>query len=65
MFRNLRAEMARVGMTGKELAKEIGITNSTFSTKMNGKALFSLDEAFKIKKALRSRLSLDVLFERS
>lgn len=63
MFPNLRAEMARRNITGYELADKIGVTNSTFSQKFNGKSLFDLDEAISIKKALGTDMPLEQLFE--
>lgn len=63
MFSNLRAEMARKHITGIELAEILGINNSTFSLKFNGKNEFSLGEAFAIKKALGTDLSIEALFE--
>jgi transcriptional regulator with XRE-family HTH domain len=61
MYPNLRAEMARKNFTAEEMAKKIGRTNGTFSLKFNGKAEFSLAEAFKIKSALETDLSIDEL----
>jgi DNA-binding Xre family transcriptional regulator len=65
IYPNLDAEMARQRVMQMQLADEVGITRSTMSLKLNGKAPISLDEAFSIKKALHSRLSLDVLFDKA
>lgn len=62
MYSNLRAEMARKNITGYELAEKIGITNGTFSMKFNGKSDFTLNEAVKIKNALETDLTIEVLF---
>lgn len=62
MYPNLRAEMARKNFTAEKMAQIIGRTNGTFSLKYNGKAEFSLDEAFKIKAALETDLTIDELF---
>ena len=59
IYRNLNAEMARQGITQKELAKMVGRTGSTMSLKLNGLSSISLDEAKKIKKVLKSDLSLE------
>ncbi len=40
----LRAEMARNGMTQKELAKKVGVSEKTFISKMK-KGVFYTDEA--------------------
>ena len=65
MYPNLRAEVARKGMTMKELAKKIGIGESTMMQKLSGKYAFTLDEAFKIREVLEVDLSIDVLFEKA
>lgn len=63
MYPNLKAEMARLGLTGLELAKRIDINNTTFSQKLNCKSEFTMAEAKRIKKALGTEMSLDDLFE--
>lgn len=72
MFPNLRAEIARRGLTFAQVANGVvdadGVPfNSVthFSLKMNGKYPFTLDEAFAIKKFLNTKLSIDVLFQTS
>ena len=71
MFPNLRAEIARKGLTMAEVVegifKESGVQISIthFSLKMNGKYDFTLKEAFAIKKFLKTKLPLDVLFQTS
>lgn len=62
MYPNLRAEMARAGVSGAEVAKMLGITAGTFSQKSNGKNEFSLDEAKTIKDMLGVDMPLDELF---
>jgi len=42
---NLKAEMARRGLTVREMARMLGITPNTFSTKINGKRPWLLEEA--------------------
>jgi hypothetical protein len=55
--------LARV--TGGELAKELGMSESTFSAKRNSRDSrgFTLEQALAIKKRLRSKLTLEKLFE--
>lgn len=46
-------------------AKELEISSSTFSLKLNGKYPFTLDEAKKIKNILGTETTLDELFKES
>lgn len=62
MYRNLDAEMARVKITQAHLARELGITPTTLSLKLNGKSNLSLKECVRIKRILRTDLSIDYLF---
>lgn len=64
MFPNLRAEMARNNVNLTHMAKVLGITVSTMSAKNSGNAQFTLDEALKIKRFLKTDLSLEKLFEK-
>ena len=64
IYPNLKAEMARQNLSQSELADKVGRTRSTMSLKLSGKSPISLDEAFSIKQALQTRLTLDVLFNR-
>lgn len=70
MFPNLKAELARAGITHRELASRLNergvkIALSTLSQKMNGKFQFTLDEAEAIREAVGTSLTLEVLFERA
>lgn len=62
MYNNLEAEMARIKMTQAQLAKELGITATTLSLKLNGKSNLSLKECMKIKQVLGTELPVDYLF---
>lgn len=64
IYPNLRAEMAKQGISQAELADKLGRGKPTMSLKLNGKAPITLDEALSIKKALKTRLSLEALFTR-
>lgn len=48
----LKAEMARSGLTTKKLAEELGIHPATLSNKINGKTEFACDEMMKIGEIL-------------
>ena len=65
MYPNLRAEFSRRGLTFANVADAIGVSVTHFSLKMCGKYGFTLEEAFAIKKYLKTKLSLDVLFQPS
>jgi hypothetical protein len=45
MYKNLKTEMKRKGLTEKEIAMKIGMAKETFSRKLNGKQNFWLEEA--------------------
>lgn len=69
MYPHLEAEMVMARVTGRELAQAVGMSDSTFSAKRTGKMYkgkrncFTTADAFAIKKVLRSKLTLEKLFE--
>ena len=65
MFPNLLAEIKKRGLTQKEFAKEVKISEQLFSKKMNSKAVFNYEEIKRILEFFNPRLSLDYLFEES
>lgn len=65
MFPNLRAEITRLNLKMADVADAIGLSETHFSLKMNGKYSFTLKEAFAIKKFLGTKLSIDELFKES
>lgn len=62
MYRNLNAELARKGIKRSDLAKELKVTPSTISQKLNGKTLITLQEAKRIKNVLGVDMELETLF---
>jgi len=64
LYPNLRAEMKRLGVKHKELADSILMDRSSFSHKICGQSTFTIDEAIKIWKALKTDLPIEVLFIR-
>ena len=62
MYPNLDAEMARRKIKRQTLAKELRITPSTLSFKLNGKAVLTLAECIEIRNAVDPGLSIDYLF---
>lgn len=65
MFPNLRAELARKGMTLTELAERTGMSLQKLSGRMNGKQEFTYAETILIKEAIGVEIPLEVLFERA
>ena len=63
MYQNLRAELARKGLTLTDVANELGVRLATISDKMNGKYPITLNEAKKIKRFLNVDLPLEELFK--
>lgn len=57
MYPILRGKMAELGYTYKALAKEIGISETTFANKIHGRSPWFLDEIMAIIKIM------DVPFE--
>ena len=63
MFPNLRAEITRRNVKMADVAEAIGLSETHFSLKMTGKYGFTLREAFAIKQFLKTKLSIDELFQ--
>lgn len=64
MYPELNAEMARKGITQKELSDLTGISVSSLSLKLTGKVKLTFGDAIKIKRALKSQLELEALFKK-
>ena len=62
MYPNLEAEMARNKITQLTIADCLGITPTTLSMKLNGKAKLLLHECMKIKTVFFPSCSIDYLF---
>ena len=65
MFCNLRAEMARRGITSSDLAKATHKTERCMRDKLAGRSEFTLPEIISIRKTFFSGLALEYLFDRS
>lgn len=63
MYKNLKAEMAREGITNKIIADVLNIDPSTVSAKLNLYDRLKLSEAQKIQKELFPNHSVNYLFE--
>lgn len=62
-YKNLRAEMARSGVTIGELAEFLGVRFATVSDKMNGRSRFFCEEAIRIKRKFFPAYSIEYLFD--
>lgn len=65
MYPNLRAEITRRNIKMADVAEAVGLSETHFSLKMTGKYGFTLKEAFAIKQFLKTKLSIDELFQES
>ena len=67
MYKNLKAEIARAGMTKPDMADAIGVKYSTLWRLLSGKQPFRLAEMMALKSELEERndaeYTLDYLFE--
>lgn len=67
MYKNLRAEIARAGMTKEDIAESIGKSVATVFRILSGKQQFRLGEMVAIRSELEERnhtaYTLDYLFE--
>lgn len=65
MYRNLKAEIARTGMTTCECAEAAGVSLGTFYRLLNGSSEWRLDEMLKLSQAIATKnghAGLDYLF---
>ena len=65
MYPNLRAEMARRGVTMSQVAAELNVQLATLSRKMSGANDFTLGEARAIKDFLKVDLPIEELFKKA
>lgn len=67
MYKNLKAEIARAGLTNQEMADAIGVKYATVWRLLNGKRQWRLGEMMAIQSELEERndatYTLDYLFE--
>lgn len=62
MYRNLKAEMARRGITNERLARGIGVNPATMSAKLNVVGRMRLDEAQQLRDKFFPEMTMDYLF---
>ena len=65
MYPNLKAELARVNMSMKDLSKAIDMPYSTLVDKISGRSEFTFQEAVDIRKAIGVDIPLDELFKKA
>lgn len=61
-MRNLKAEMARYGVTTNAIGKAIQSTDRTVTNKLNGSSEFTIEEAITIRDSFFPGLRLEYLF---
>jgi transcriptional regulator with XRE-family HTH domain len=62
MFPNLKAEMARKGVTQEDVAKVVGTSVSSVNRWLTGNGGLSLGTAFEIRDKIFPEFSIDYLF---
>ena len=62
MLTNLKAEMCRRSLTAKDIGAIIQKCDKTTRDKINGKSVFSVEEALKTRDALFPGLEIEYLF---
>lgn len=63
MYPNLRAEIARKGLTVTSLARLVGMNRQTLETRLLGRSEFRFSEAKKIRDTLGINMPYDELFK--
>lgn len=61
-YSNLKAELARKGISMEEVSKVLEIHRNSVANKINGDTPFTVEEAFKIQEKYFPKLSLNYLF---
>lgn len=64
MYLNLKIEMLKKNISIEEIAKILNLHRNTVSYKINGKGIFDMDEADKIKTNFFPDSSIEYLFEK-
>ena len=65
MLQNLRAEMARCGVSTEDIAKAIEKSDRSVRDKLCGKYVFTLPEGVKIRDQFFPGMALEYLFAKS
>lgn len=62
-FPNLRAEMARIGITPKDIAQCLSMPYDAVKNKLYGKSAFRINECQRIRDVYFPEMTLDELFK--
>lgn len=62
MFPNLKAEMARINVTCKDIGSAVGRSSEWVETRLQGKAKLPINDAIKIKQSYFPYASYEYLF---
>lgn len=62
-FPNLKAEMARNGVSGADISSKIGVSQKSFSNKLIGKTEFTRSEMIAIQSVFEQGFTIEYLFE--
>lgn len=65
MFENLRAEMARIGITIKDISRDLGYVYETLRNKFLGNTEWARSEMFAIKDKYFPDKSIEYLFKKN
>ena len=63
MYRNVLAEMTRIGMTREEVAKKLNLSVVSFRKKISGEVDFKLSEIKMLISLFGNNVSFEYLFE--
>lgn len=65
MYPNIKAEIARKGITYAELSAQMDLAQSTLSAKLNGKSKFTIEEALKLRDIFDVSMPIEDLFQKA
>lgn len=63
MYRELLGEMAKKGVSRRQLAESIGMSEKTLFNKLNGRTDFTWNEVNKIRNVINPAITLEELFK--
>ena len=63
MFRTLRGEMVKAGLSVSQLASKVNISEKSLRNKLNGVTEFTWNEVLEIRKIVSPNMQLEDLFK--